>query len=292
MLNPPRQPPPDPIAPEMPAQPQPAEGQRFFQEVVVSRLSRYHLLGSDLRQNVQYVFVSRFTIEKRLPDGGLKVRQKVEAVRLGNADAALQAQLNALLQQMRGATFTLTLNARRQVTALEGSEEAIQVFGKANPLGGQTFLLWSFLDRDGWKELAELSFFRPEKPLRAGEKWSRPLSHSWGPLGRWVGQAGYVDTGPRDGLERFAYQLDLKYLPAAPGAGELPFQIDRADFRPRVARGNIAFDARKERVAAAEEQFHVEGLLAITCLGTSVVVAMDEQQLFRLRLLDHNPLTK
>jgi hypothetical protein len=264
------------------------EGDTFYQEVVVARVSRYRMADVDLGQNVQYSFVSRLTVTKKEPDGTLKVRQKVEAARLAEAERGPQAQLNELLQKTRGATFLLTLNPRREVVAFEGGQEALKVFEGVNALGGSTFLLWSFLDRDGWKELAELSFFQP----RPEQRWTRPVRHSWGPLGRWQGQAAYARAGGRQGRDRYDYVLDLAYRPAAPGGAALPFLIDRADFRVQNAGGSITFDPRRGRVAVAEERFAVRGLLVVTALGAEVPVDMDEVQLFQLRLHDRNPLDR
>ena len=38
----------------------------FFQHVVISRVSRYRILELDMGQNVQYVFVSRFHVQKKM----------------------------------------------------------------------------------------------------------------------------------------------------------------------------------------------------------------------------------
>jgi hypothetical protein len=270
------------------------EGDEFFQEVLVSRRSRYSVLRTEVGQDVQYAFVSRLTIAKKVPDGTLKVRQKVDAVRLAEADKALQGQLNELLQKTKGATFHFTLNPHREVTQFEGPKETPKVLQEANPLGGRTFLLWSFLDQDCWKELAEVSFFRPREPHRKGDRWVRPMVHNWGPLGSWHGQVGFVHVGKQAGQERYDYLLDLTYRSPAPGAGAaaLPFQIIRADFRAHTARGAIAYDANRGRVSAAEERFGVKGVLGVTALGLEGNVEMDEVQLFQLRPHDRNPLDK
>lgn len=267
------------------------EGDVFWQEVVIRRVSQYRVLGADMGQNVQYLLVSRFTVTKKEADDSLRVQQKVEAVRLDSADRALQAQLNDLLQKTRGATFELTLNPRREVVSFKGGQEALKVFTGKNPLGGQSFLLWSFLDLDGWKELAEVSFFQPREPLSKGDRWSRPMTHSWGPLGNWAGKIDFLHLGPQDGLERYDYALDLAYRPPGAGGG-LPFEVGRADFRIQTARGAIGFDPRRGRVALAEERFHVRGLLAVSALGVDSAVEMDETQVFQLRLHDRNPLPK
>jgi len=240
---------------------------------------------------VQYVLVSRFRVTKKTKDGGAVVEQKVEAVRLSNADPALQARLGELLQKTKGATFTLTLDANRTVTKFEGGPEALHVLTGDNPLGGPSFLLWSFLDRDGWKEMAQLSFFQPPKGVRRGDKWQRPMTHNWGPLGQWSGQVHYQDSGRQANRERIDYRLDLAYKPPAKG-GELPFALGKSEFQIQTARGVIAYRPERGRIAAAEERFHVTGALAISVLGVDAVVQMDEMQLFQLRLVEKYPTQK
>jgi hypothetical protein len=269
------------------------EGDRFYQEVLIGRVSQYNMLGIDLGQQVKYVLVSSFTIRKRDADGTLYVDQKVESVKLAEADRVLQAQLEELLKKTKGATFKLTISPRREVVRFEGGQEAIRVFTGANPLGGTTFLLWSFLDQDGWKELAEVSFFRPRDVKRKDDRWVRPLTHSWGPLGNWVGKVTYVRNGLDLGKERYDYALDLVYRPPAAGAGAaLPFHVGKADFRIQTAAGAIAFDATRGRVSHAEERFHVRGVLPVSALGVDALVEMDEKQIFQLRHHDRNPVEK
>jgi hypothetical protein len=261
----------------------------FFQHLVISRVSHYRILDLDMDQNVQYVFVSRFHVKKQNDDGSRVVEQKVEGVRLSNADPALQDRLNELLQKTKGATFTMTLNPRREVTKFEGGQEAIKIFTSTNPLGGPSFLLWSFLDQDGWKEMAQLSFFQPPSSVRRGERWDRPMTHSWGPLGAWSGKTHFQSTGKQAGLDRFDYALELAFKPPSKGGG-LPFEISKSQFQIETARGVIAYQPGRKRVTAAEERFHVHGLLTVSFLGAESAVQMDEMQLFQLRILDKNPL--
>jgi hypothetical protein len=269
--------------PELPAD------KDFFQHLVISRVSRYRIAELDLGQNVQYVLVSRFHVKKKNDDGSLLVEQKVESVRLSNADPALQARLNELLQKTKGAAFTLRLNARREVTKFEGGPQKLAVLAGDNPLGGPSFLLWSFLDRDGWKELAQLSYFQPPAGVRRGERWTRPMTHSWGPLGNWDGKIHYQAGGKQAGHQRYDYQLELAYKPPPSTAG-LPFEIGKSQFQIQTARGVLAYDPERGRVAAAEERFHVRGLLTVSLLGVESLVQMDEMQLFQLRIVDKNPL--
>jgi SAM-dependent methyltransferase len=175
------------------------EGDRIYQEVAGTRSSNHRALGVAFRTSAQYLLVSSFEVVKADPDGGLVVRQKVEAARLTQADAAAQAPLTALLDKTRGATITITLNARREVVKLEGVPEGVAVAGDHPRPAMAVLQVQSVLDRDGWKELAQLTFFQPQGPARKGQQWARPASHDWGLLGGWAGQVRYANRAGRTG---------------------------------------------------------------------------------------------
>jgi hypothetical protein len=267
-----------------------AKSDPFYQVVDVSRVSSYQAEGIDFKQGARYILVSSFQVKKKTADGGLIVRQKVESVQLTSADAALQYQLKTLLQQMRGTTFTLTLDAHHKVTKFEGEVDALKVLGGKNLLGGDTLLLWSFLDQDGWKELAEITFFQPGRHRDKGEKWSQPLSHNWGPLGSWSGKVNYAVTGKDGDVARIDYLFDLAYKPPSKKSTGLPIEIGKAAFQLQNSGGAILFDTGKGRVSAAEERFQVRGRVPVAALGVTTLIDMEEVQLFQVRIVDQNPL--
>jgi hypothetical protein len=278
--------------------PEPAEkvtarfkvGDKFFQEVVVTRRSAYRILAVDIGQNVQYGFVSSFTADKVERDGSCVFTQKVETARFGEGDPDLQALLADSLRKTEGVKFEMTVSSAGEILRFKGEHDPVKVFANKNPLGGQTFLLWSFLDDDAWKELAQLTFLQPDKPLRKSAVWTRPLSHAWGPLGGWTGKTTYAAAGRQAGLERIDYAHEMKYEPPKAAGRDLPFQVQKAEFKPQTAGGAILFDAGRSRVAAAEETFHVRGVVALSVAGTEATVEMDEAQLFRLRVLEQKPV--
>jgi hypothetical protein len=264
-------------------------GDKFYQEVVVTRQSAYRILGVEIGQNIQYGFISSFTVDKVEADGGCVFTQKVETARWGEGDAELKTLLADSLRKTEGAKFELTVKPSGEITHFKGAQDALNVFGDKNPLGGQTFLLWSFLDNDSWKELAQITFLQPDKPIQKGVSWTRPLNHAWGPLGGWTGKTAYFGVGKQAGLERIDYAHEMTYQPPKATKSSLPFQVQKADFKPQTAGGAILFDAAKSRVAAAEETFRVRGLLSLSVAGTEAAVEMDEAQLFRLRVLEQKP---
>jgi hypothetical protein len=136
-------------------------GDRFFQELVVTRRSAYRMLGVDISQNVQYGFVSSFTADKVERDGSCVFTQKVETARFGEGDQDLQTLLADSLRKTEGVKFELTVSSSGEILRFKGTQDPVKVFADKNPLGGQTFLLWSFLDNDSWKELAQITFLHP-----------------------------------------------------------------------------------------------------------------------------------
>ena len=264
------------------------EEKKLYQELVVTQRSRYRIQGVDFDADLQYRVLSSLSVDRRSPDGSLSVTQQVERAELTRGDALTQAIIGELLGKLVGSTFRIEFDAEGRVVAMEGAKGRIRAAAASDPLGGQSLLMASIIDPDGWKEIAELTFFRPQA-RSAGEKWDRPVTHSWGPLGIWSGRAAYANQGREGTLDRFDYSLKLGYQPPKGGAGGLPFQIVRSDFRHQEAGGNIEFDAAKGRVVRAQERFPVKGNLTIGLLGQETPVELDESQDFLVRILDEKP---
>jgi hypothetical protein len=264
-------------------------GDKFRQEVIVTRRSAYRILGQEVGQNVQYGFISSFTVDKVEADGSCVFTQKVETARWGEGDENLKSLLDDALRKTEGAKFEMTVRPSGEITKFKGPKDPVNVFADKNPLSGQTFLLWSFLDDDSWKELAQITFFLPEKPLRTGTSWTRDLNHAWGPLGGWTGKTTYSPQGKQAGIELIDYAHEMTYQPPKGSSRDLPFQVQKAEFKPQTARGAILYDPARSRVAAAEERFRVRGLLTLSVAGSETAVEMDEDQFFRLRVLEPKP---
>jgi hypothetical protein len=262
------------------------QGDVFFQELKVVQKPTYSILGVFFNTSLQYTVLSSFKVEK---DGqeGLQVTQKVEAAQLVQADALTQGILAPAVLKLPGTTFTIHLNPRMEVTKFAAGAKPFQM---ANLLGGQGLQLASLLDQDGWKEMAELTFFQPNRSLEKNAKWSRKMTHNWGALGNWNGKIHYAYGGKEKGIHKVAYALDLAYQPPKKGGGMLP--INNAVFKPQIAGGLIHFDAERGKVTEAQERFHVRGRFNLNLLGQNSPVDIDEDQLFYFRIWERDPRGK
>ena len=221
-------------------------------------------------------------------DGTVVVRQRIEATRLLEADAMARSAFGDLLTKLPGTTLRLTLNPGMEIVALDAEEGAFPIVTGGNPMAGQPLMMASLVDRDGWRELNQLTFFQPDRPLKPNDRWQRPLTHSWGPLGSWKGQADYHYEGEQEGLDCVVYDLKLSHQPpGAQAAGALPFRPANTTFQTEKAGGIILFDRQRGRVEQAGETFHVRGSMAIELLGQKVSIGVTEQQDFQLRIYEN-----
>lgn len=259
------------------------EGDTVLQDLLVTQKSRFVVQGLPVATMLQYRVGSRYTVRKVHNDGLLTVEQKIEASALTQADDITRGLLAESVERMPGTTFTLELSPRGEATSFAGKGGKVQAAMLPGGLGVQ---MASLLDADGWKELAQATFYQPEQHDKAG-RWTRPMTHTWGPLGGWVGQVSYAYPGPEKGPQvKVPYALKIAYQPPkGPGAaGALPLQIVGSNFQPAQAGGTLLFDTERRRVVAAEERFLVRGTMMLNLLGQNSPTEIEEEQVFQMRI--------
>jgi hypothetical protein len=260
-------------------------GDSFLQDLVVTQKSRFVVAGIPAATLLKYRIVSRYTVHKVHDDGAMTVQQKIEGAELILADDITQGLLADRVARLPGATFTLEVSARGEPTKFTGAVGAIQAAKLPGGLGVQMAAL---LDADGWKEMAQATFYQPEPLAKAG-LWTRSVTHNWGPLGSWAGKVSYAYPGPAKGPQvKVPYTLKIAYQPRkGPGpAGALPFQIAGSNFQPPQAGGTLLFDTERRKVIAADERFHVRGAIALALLGQNTATEVEEEQIFQMRIAE------
>ena len=264
-------------------------GDVLFQELSIARRASHHIQGIDMATRLRYRVLSKFTVERRDGEGHLVVTQRVLASHLDDADEISQAMLADAVRKTVGSVYKIRLNANMEVVAFEGKEAKLRIAAGGQPFAGQAFLVTSLMDKDGWKEMAQVAFFQPNRPLRVGERWQQKLVHAWGPLGTWTGRVLYGYLGKDKQWHRIGYVHQLRHQPPDRAMKGLPFQVDQASFQPPRGQGIIYFDSHAGRVAGAEERFAVQGTLTVSLLGQKVPVQIREEQFFRMKLTDRDP---
>lgn len=264
------------------------EGEVFFQEVTVTQKPTFKVQGLPVAMLVQYAVYSRFTVKKQHEDGSLVVEQKIENTKFMKADDLSKQAIVASLLQLGGTVYTIELSPKMDVTKFEGGAKDPQFKGLDLGGGGFGMQMSSLIDRDGWKELAQATFFQLDQTPKAKMRWSKPMTHNWGGLGSWQGQIHYQYIGQEKDLHRIVYGLQLAYK--APNGGGLGMmKVNNANFQPQQAEGQLLFDSARGKVVSAEERFRVRGVLNANLLGQNTLVEIDEDQHFLIRIHDKMP---
>lgn len=267
-------------------------GETIRQNVLFRRIARYEVSGLELSSNAEYRIESRIEIIRVNTDGTMVARQTIVSVQLLHADPEMKQNLTTALEQLLGTHFDIHVEPNGRVKSISGVKHTIQVHSaQAGNETDPTRLLrvWSLMDGDAWKELAEWTFFQPDKPLKPKTVWSRPMSHDWGAMGRWNGNTVFAAAGKRPGraqLELIEFRNDLNYEPPNPKNTnqERPFRLDRADLRTTAAGGSILFDPQTSRTTAADELFQIRGSLIVMLNGLQVPLVIEERQTFQMEI--------
>lgn len=262
------------------------EGDVFFQELTVTQKPNFKIQGVEIASFLQYRIVSRFTVKKAHADGSLSVEQKIESAKLVQADDLTKSTVAGAVEKLPGTTYTLHLSPKMDVTKFEGGASGLKIAGV--DLGGAGLQMASLIDRDGWKELAQATFFQMDQPLKVDLRWSKSLTHNWGGLGSWAGVIQYAYVGQQNNLHKISYGLQLVYKAPVGGAIGL-LTVNGANFQPQEAGGLLFFDAVKGKVVAAEERFRVKGVINANLLGQNTLIEIEEDQHFLIRIHDKLP---
>ena len=157
------------------------------------------------------------------------------------------------------------------------------------------------IDKDGWKELAQLSFLRPDKRIAAGQPWTRQMTHSFEPLGSLKGVTTFTQRGPEGANMRYDYTHAMTYVPPEKMEGVLPMGISRIDFRVEEAFGSFVFDPAQGHVTEVQETFRLTGTMGTAgsdllgdvagaeLLGSVAGIQLEERQEYVIRLTRQNP---
>lgn len=260
------------------------EGDAFYQELMVAQKPTFKVQGLAIASMLQYHIVSRFTVKKAHADGSLSVEQKIESAKLVLADDLTKPAVAGAIAKMPGTAYRIELSPTMDVTKLDGAVGNPKV-GALDFGGAMGLQMTSLIDRDGWKELAQSTFFQMDKPLKLKDRWSKPMTHNWGALGTWNGQIHYLYLGKQENFHKVGYALQLAYKSPTAGAVGL-LNVNGATFQPPFAEGMLLFDAVKGKVVAAEERFRVRGVVNINLLGQNTPIEIDEDQYFMIRIHD------
>jgi hypothetical protein len=273
------------------------EGDKFYIEAVTETKQTVTVADKAATTSEStFTTVSRFEV-KKADAGSYTLEQTIEGVRVksNKTDDPTVAVASRFANLLKGATFKFTINSAGKVTSgLEGYDDLIKKLSGGNEKADKSNR--ALLPEDAFKEELNAIFgFLPDKPVKAGDPWTRKESMAL-PWGKLSGDATYTYAGKDKDGEKIEVKRNLTYaLPDGEGAGA---KVTKGDIKVDDASATIVADPAAGRLVSATSKMHVGGKVTVTEAGTADTAAkqttftVDQTTTRTLKRVDKNPLEK
>src|SRR5262249_51794720 len=104
------------------------EGDKFYLENVTGMKQTIEVAGQEIKQEIDATMVARFTVKKKTKDG-VEMAVKYESVKAKGKGQGIEA-VTKIMELIKGAEFTFTLDKDNKVTKFTGYDELIKKITK------------------------------------------------------------------------------------------------------------------------------------------------------------------
>lgn len=273
------------------------EGDKFYLETVNSFKQSMKTLGKELRQDLDLTFVFSVAVDKVNADKSAVLVEKVESVEVKNTGGptggiAAEDKFN---QQVKGATFRVTVTPRGEVTKFEGYDDLVKRIAGDDAVTRKT--VQAVLSEDYLRHAAADVFGPlPAAPVKNNDKWGgdKKVEVPLGPLGTFTTARTYTyegkDTVGSQSIDKITFKGTASYSPPKSGeAGPFPFQLTKGDLKIDELHGTISFDDAAGRLVQSDTTMHLKGSMTAVVSGNTLDSELQQERTIKTRLLDKLP---
>jgi hypothetical protein len=261
------------------------KGDKFYLESASELKQTSKIEGTSVPVQLETTTVAGYTVKDVTADGTVTLEQKIESIKVKASDKLTGADK---IEKLKGAMFTLTLDAQGKITRFEGYEEFIKRLTTDEKFGQN---IKALINKDTLSKGAEEAFsFLPEKPIKDGAKWNKTVTVPLGPVGSFKVENTYTNEGKtKEGPIKIELRSVMTYkLPEEKTEG-LNFKVTGGDLKSEGAGGTILFDPDKGRLVKYDSKVKLKGSLTIETNGKPVTLDFEQDQNTTVRLLDKAP---
>jgi hypothetical protein len=250
------------------------------------------IAGMDVETDAESVTTSSATVEKPLPDGSVKIHEKVEAMTMtlnlpgamkvtydskmpdAKSDVpAIQAILDGL-RAMDGKTYTLVVGKDHRVTRVEGVQQIIETAPAAAVDELKRSLDPEKLKRQTHQAYAVL----PDKPVNKGDKWIRTEVSDIGggqtlTFQKYYEYQGTVEKGGKT-LEKIGFYIDSVSYALDPN-GAIPVKVVNSDLKVGFSSGTLLFDRDAGQIVETTSTIRMSGPMTFSVNGVELPGKVD-----------------
>jgi len=273
------------------------EGQTLTYKTTVKINQVMTLNGMEIPTEAQETVVSSRAIGKRAGDSTLPVQEKVVSVRSDltlpgvgpitydskDPDAKIDNEqlkavgLEDVFKLASQIAYTVVLDAKNKVKAIEGAEKLLEKADQLNPLVRDS--MRSRLQADKLKAKFEQSHGNlPDVLARPGEPWERTETLDTGGGQELVFRKKYEYAGTEkkgdkslDKITAKTTEVQLKVDPDS----QAPAKVTKSELKVESSDGTILFDREAGRIVEARGKLHVKGTMTLSVQGQDLPGELD-----------------
>ena len=267
--------------------------------------------GLDVGQNQDQTFYFKFEPLKQEGDKWI-VKQTIEGIKMKidiagspvtydstneSSAAGTNTALSEFFKALKGSQFTLTIGKDCTVEKVEGREEFVKKLTQANKQ--LESLLNKILGEDALKQMADPTFgVVPKEPKKVGDKWSKTVKLSLGPLGSYDNTYHFTYAKQTGDKAEIDVAVELKYTPppADQGGETLPFKIKSGKIEQirddKSNKGKVIFNTKEGRVESSNISVKMTGSLTLDIGGTQTEVTLTQDQQTIVKTFSNSPIVE
>jgi hypothetical protein len=266
------------------------EGDKFYIEDKATVKSTIKVLGNtEYKEEIQ-TNIASIQVQKVTADGVILL-QTLEEIKTDLIKGKGDPQEAQILEKMRGAKFTITLNNKGRITKFDGYDEFIVKLSNGDAQAEK--VLRAILPVDTFKKTTEHAFsMLPEKPVSKGDTWDREMSISMGPLGSLTAKHTFKYDGKDKKLDVISGTAKLTYAPPKGDGAGLPFKILKGEMKAEKATTRTLFDNQLGRVHQESASIVLRGSMTMEIMDMKLDLEIHLDQSSVTRVLTTNPSSK
>jgi hypothetical protein len=274
-------------------------GKAFYQEVIYEVAQTMKVQGMPVKQWQSHTLWSRWEPMKKV-GGKWTLRQTVVGVKMIDLnrpticffDGEPPDLISQALDQLRGASFVVTLGPDFRVEKVEGVEPFLRRAFQDKPAEvkriAKAILPW--LLTIGTAATFPIGPADGRK-IKREDGWTRESSEDMGPFGKWAVTSRYTYQGKDCACDKIAVAVKLKHVPRAPKpAADLSYRVKGIHLSRADGSGVLLFDSTRGRLVSSVVEVRIEGTFTVEIGGLETEIGLSQRQKTTIKITNTNPL--
>jgi hypothetical protein len=262
------------------------EGDKFYFENKTQLKQTVEAMGQKIKFDMDTTMVTRYTVKKKTQDA-MVLESKIETVKI-KSDSDAAREMEKVLDNLKGASFTITLSSTGKIQKFEGYEDLIKKIAKQDENAAKMFK--GIMAESTFKqEVEDYFFFGPDKAVDKGDAWKKTQKVSMGPLGNMKAVNQYTYKGKTKEGEQIDMTAKLTYEPPQGNNQAFPLKITKGDFKSTSYKGTLWFDAARGRLVRYQVNTMIKAQLTAEVMNQTIDMSLDQTVQGTIRVLDKAP---